>query len=157
MDDLLGDDQIETAAPVAVVEEAAPVQEEPELTGYAAVSAMDEEPESITKWKAEQAVRLQQLEEETAKKEQAMLEEAKTELDTWGKTYSSQNTERHERNLDDEKAFIAKRDETGPGNQWERVAFLIDFNSKSPNKVKDTSKMKSILIRLKSEGLKGRD
>jgi hypothetical protein len=38
--------------------------------------------------------------------------------------------------------------------QWEKVAFMIDFNAKATGK--DTSKMKSLLIRLKSDGLLNR-
>ena len=38
--------------------------------------------------------------------------------------------------------------------QLEKVAFMIDFNAKTSGK--DTGKMKSLLIRLKTEGLLNR-
>ena len=37
-----------------------------------------------------------------------------------------------------------------------KVAFVIDFNAKATGKGKDTSKMKSLLIKLKQEGLLNR-
>ena len=43
------------------------------------------------------------------------------------------------RTAEEEAAFIAKRDETTPGNEWERVAFLLDLTG-SKKTVKDTSR-----------------
>jgi len=63
--------------------------------------------------------------------------------------------EKAARNAEEEAAFIAKRDETTPGNEWERVAFLLDLTG-SKKTVKDTSRMKSMLIQLKTSGLQGR-
>jgi hypothetical protein len=42
--------------------------------------------------------------------------------------------------------------------RWEKVAFVIDFNAKAKEvkSGKDTAKMKSLLIRLKQEGLLNR-
>ena len=42
----------------------------------------------------------------------------------------------------------------GSSNPWQKVAFFIDFNKRPPGK--DTAKLKSILISLKSAGLEGR-
>ena len=94
--------------------------------------------------------------EAKSKEGMAALEAAaKAELDEWHAKNDKAKAERATRNAEDEAAFIAKRDETTPGNEWERVAFLLDLTG-SKKGAKDTSRMKSMLIQLKSTGLEGR-
>jgi len=59
-----------------------------------------------------------------------------------------------EKNVEGEKVFLSKMSDKEASNPWEKVAFMLDFNSKPVGK--DTSKMKSLLIRLKAEGLLNR-
>lgn len=141
---------IQGDAPV-VETEAAPV----EPTGFDAISAADSETEHSTAWKAKQAERIEALEAESSKLEAELATTASTELADWEKKHASAKENRASDNKDNESAFIAKRDETTSGNEWSRVAFLVDFTGKAKT-TKDTSRMKSCLIQLKQEGLLNR-
>lgn len=48
-----------------------------------------------------------------------------------------------------EKEYVAERDAESPGQEWERIAKLCDFNPKSSRNSKDTSRMRSIILQLK--------
>lgn len=48
-----------------------------------------------------------------------------------------------------EKEWVADRDAESPGQEWERIARLCDFNPKSSRSTKDTSRMRSIILQLK--------
>ncbi|KAG1666739.1 Clathrin light chain A [Nymphon striatum] len=48
-----------------------------------------------------------------------------------------------------EKEYVTARDATQPGQEWERIATLCDFNPKSSRATKDVSRMRSILLQLK--------
>lgn len=52
-----------------------------------------------------------------------------------------------------EEAFIKERDEETPGQEWERIARLCDFNPKNNKNTKDVSRLRSILLHLKQTGL----
>merc|ERR1712105_492446 len=48
-----------------------------------------------------------------------------------------------------EAEFVKERDETTPGNEWERISRLCDFNPKNNKNTKDVSKLRSLLLQLK--------
>mmetsp|Transcript_41732 Transcript_41732/g.63071 ORF Transcript_41732/g.63071 Transcript_41732/m.63071 type:complete len:223 (-) Transcript_41732:120-788(-) len=79
-------------------------------------------------------------------------EAAAAELKTWYDERSNNNSKRKETNRKDEKASEAARaDAMAPGaNPWERVVDLIDTNAKTADVARDTSRMRSLLIQLKS-------
>ncbi|XP_041082347.1 clathrin light chain A-like isoform X4 [Polyodon spathula] len=52
-----------------------------------------------------------------------------------------------------EEALVTDLDENNPGTEWERVARLCDFNPKSSKQAKDVSRMRSVLISLKTSPL----
>ncbi|RXM36700.1 Clathrin light chain A [Acipenser ruthenus] len=52
-----------------------------------------------------------------------------------------------------EEALVTDIDEKNPGTEWERVARLCDFNPKSSKQAKDVSRMRSVLISLKTSPL----
>lgn len=52
-------------------------------------------------------------------------------------------------NRDSEKEFVQQRDSDRPGEEWERVARLCDFNPKSAKGTKDISRLRSIILQLK--------
>ena len=52
-----------------------------------------------------------------------------------------------------EAAFIEERDSTAEGQEWERVARICEFNPKNNKSTKDASRLRSILLHLKQEGL----
>lgn len=48
-----------------------------------------------------------------------------------------------------EKELISQPIELEPGQQWERIAKLCDFNPKASRNSKDVSRMRSIILQLK--------
>ena len=52
-----------------------------------------------------------------------------------------------------EAEFVKERDETTPGNEWERISRLCDFNPKNNKNTKDVSKLRSLLLQLKQNPL----
>ena len=52
-----------------------------------------------------------------------------------------------------EAVFVEERDEDAPGTEWERVARLCDFSSKTSKNTKDVSRMRSIFLQLKQTPL----
>ncbi|XP_059192679.1 clathrin light chain A isoform X2 [Centropristis striata] len=141
---------------------------------YAAISNADRlqaEPESLRKWREEQADRLELLDENSRKQESEWKEKAKVELEEWHARQNEQleKTKTNNRVLDEdfykqpfseligyvaaEEAMISDLDENNPGTEWERVARLCDFNPKSSKQAKDVSRMRSVLISLKQSPL----
>lgn len=53
----------------------------------------------------------------------------------------------------DEEAFVADRDDSTGGHDWERVCRMCDFNPKGTKNTKDVSRMRSIFLQLKQTPL----
>ena len=49
----------------------------------------------------------------------------------------------------DEKEFVKQRDAPLPGQPWEKIARLCEFNPKGNKNTKDTSRMRSLLLQMK--------
>ena len=49
-----------------------------------------------------------------------------------------------------DKTFVAQIEPIQPGSEWDRVSKLCDFNPKTSKNVKDVSRMRSIILQLKS-------
>ncbi|XP_025016795.1 clathrin light chain isoform X1 [Tetranychus urticae] len=126
------------------------------------------EPEKIRKWREEQQNMLKQKDEEEIKKKKELAEQAKKELEEWYSRYEEQLNKSKVINreacnyfivsllsLDDnrnaEKEWIAERDAESPGQDWEKIARMCDFNPKASRNSKDTSRMRSILLQLKQQ------
>ena len=54
-------------------------------------------------------------------------------------------------NREAEKDFVNQRDSDKPGEEWDRVSRLCDFNPKSAKGTKDVSRLRSIILQLKQE------
>lgn len=52
-----------------------------------------------------------------------------------------------------EEVFVKERDQTEPGEEWEKICRLCEFNPKNSKNVKDVSRMRSILLQLKQTPL----
>lgn len=52
-----------------------------------------------------------------------------------------------------EDAYLKECDDDHPGSEWEKVAWLCDFNPKTSRQMKDMSRMRSVLISLKQTPL----
>ena len=48
-----------------------------------------------------------------------------------------------------EKELVNQSSEVEPGQEWERIAKLCDFNPKASRNSKDVSRMRSIILQLK--------
>ena len=119
----------------------APVRQAPaapaEPTGFAALSALDAESEAVTcgppspplpgplvthpsvrsKWKAEQAVRLQAIDAENLKADEAIKAAAKTELEAIVAEVTKAQESRAAANKEAEAAWVEQRDNPKPGSE----------------------------------------
>jgi len=100
-------------------------------------------------WREEQLKKIA----EKDKNEEAKLEEwrntAKRELEEWYARQAEQVEKHKKNNRVAEAEFVKERDETTPGNEWERISRLCDFNPKNNKNTKDVSKLRSLLLQLK--------
>ncbi|KAK6493022.1 clathrin light chain A-like isoform X3 [Huso huso] len=123
---------------------------------YAAISQVDRlqsEPESLRKWREEQLERLALLDANSRKQEAEWKEKAKVDLEEWYCRQDEQLEKTKVNNRAAEEALVTDIDEKNPGTEWERVARLCDFNPKSSKQAKDVSRMRSVLISLKTSPL----
>ena len=67
----------------------------------------------------------------------------------WYKMESENIKKAKKNNRDAEKEFVQQRDSDKPGEEWERVERLCDFNPKSAKGTKDVSRLRSIILQLK--------
>uniref|UniRef100_A0A914VVR7 Clathrin light chain n=1 Tax=Plectus sambesii TaxID=2011161 RepID=A0A914VVR7_9BILA len=79
------------------------------------------EPEKIRKWRQDQKQRLEQKDEAEEKKMQEWRGQAKKELDDWYKSRRDQLEKSKKNNRASEQDFIAERDTSEPGAEWERI------------------------------------
>ncbi|XP_041361650.1 clathrin light chain B-like isoform X1 [Gigantopelta aegis] len=124
--------------------------------GYSAISQMDEiraEPEKIKKWREEQKDRLEKKDVEEEEKQEKWLAAARKELEDWYKHHAEQLEKTKENNRAAEDAFVKERDESIPGQQWEKICRLCEFNPKNMKSSKDVSRMRSLLLQLKQTPL----
>ncbi|KAK7091784.1 clathrin light chain A-like isoform X2 [Littorina saxatilis] len=130
---------------------------------YSAVSQQDTvraEPEKIKIWREEQAKQLEQKDQQEDKAKEEWRQKAKKELDDWYKHHAEQLEKTKENNRYSsssltaaEEAFIKDRDEKVPGQAWEKITRLCEFNPKNSKNTKDVSRMRSILLQLKQTPL----
>ncbi|XP_072176154.1 clathrin light chain A-like [Diadema setosum] len=134
--------------------------EEPQTNGptdiYSAISVADtraNEPEKIRVWREEQKLLLAQKDEEAMKLEVEWKDTANKEVKDWYTRRDEQGVKAKASNRAAEEAFIKERDEVTPGQEWERIARLCDFNPKNSKNLKDVTRFRSILLHLKQSGL----
>ncbi|XP_014665075.1 PREDICTED: clathrin light chain B-like isoform X2 [Priapulus caudatus] len=131
-----------------------PVEVNGPAEGYAAIAQVDkvrQEPEKIKKWREEQKDRLAKKDAEDEKKRTDWRDQAKKELDEWYARQAEQLEKTKTNNRASEKVFIEERDTDIPGEEWERIARLCDFNPKTSRHQKDVSRLRSIILQLKQQ------
>jgi len=107
---------------------------------------------ALREWEAKHEEAL----EEAARKEATEREErrrgAAAELTKWNEERTGNTKKRMSSNRSDQEASEkAKVEASKPGaNPWERVADLIDTSAKTAEDSRDTSRMRNLLIQLKS-------
>ncbi|CAG0897592.1 unnamed protein product [Darwinula stevensoni] len=112
-----------------------------------------EEPEKIKKWREDQRIRLEKKDAEEEKAKLALREQAKRELEEWYKNHEEQISKTKSANRAAEKEYHTMSTAVEPGQEWERIAKLCEFNPKHSRGVKDTSRMRSIILQLKQSPL----
>ena len=111
-------------------------------------------PSVRSKWKAEQAVRLQAIDGENLKADEAIKAAAKTELEAIVAEVTKAQESRAAANKEAEAAWVEQRDNPKPGSEWQNVMHYIDEAKDAPKGVRDVARLRTILIQLKNEGLK---
>lgn len=119
---------------------------------YAAL-AEAAEPESIRKWRQEQAEQISARDAEAETKCAEWKAEAAKELENWHGKQNEVLAKTRSGNREAQEVFLAENTEQKPGQQWEKICKLCDFNPKNNRNCKDTSRMRSIFLQLKQNPL----
>ncbi|CAK9301247.1 unnamed protein product [Gordionus sp. m RMFG-2023] len=139
---------------------------------FSAISKEDKiykEPEKIKIWREKQQEILKEKDQEEEIKKKEMREHAKKELEEWQSMYKQQVSKAKENNRIQEKEFQQshnreniksnitreKNEKTADminkdKKEWEKVASLCDFNPKNSKHVKDVTRLRSVIVKLKS-------
>merc|ERR1712179_206371 len=87
--------------------------------------------------------------EEEEKKKKEMKEQASKELEEWYSQHKETIEKTRLSNRNAEKELASQSAEVEPGQEWERIAKLCDFNPKASRNNKDVTRMRSIILQLK--------
>merc|ERR1719416_101286 len=106
----------------------------------------------LREWETKHEEELEELSRKEASVKGQIRETAAGELAKWYQDRTAERTKRVEVNRASEKEMEAGRLAAmkPDANPWERVVDLIDTNSRTADEATDTSRMKSLLIQLKS-------
>jgi len=113
-----------------------------------------EEPAVIKEWREQQMEKLRKKDEEEENARNRLRDQAAQELSDWyaANTIQLEKLRTSNRaameNMD--RTFVSQIEPLQPGTEWERVSKLCDFNPKTTKTVKDVSRMRSIILQLKS-------
>jgi len=110
-------------------------------------------PQKILMWREEQQKKIAEKDQNEESKMEEWRNTAKRELEEWYSRQAEQVEKHKKNNRVAEAEFVKERDETTPGNEWERISRLCDFNPKNNKNTKDVSKLRSILLQLKQNPL----
>jgi len=110
-----------------------------------------EEPAKIQKWRELQKERLEKKDQHEENEKKKLREQAKRDLDEWYKNRNEHLEKTMKRNRALEQDQANERDSTQPGQEWDRVTRLCDFNSKSGRGTKDLSRLRGILLQMKNQ------
>lgn len=97
---------------------------------------------------------LRQKDQEEAVKKEELKQQAKKELAEWEARYAEQLEKSRKANRIAEKEWMAERDskEEPASPDWQKIAKMCEFNPKTGRSdCKDTSRLKSILLKLKGK------
>ena len=142
----LGDD-------LALEEEKEAEQEEEEQKEEKVVDNTPKVSEELLKFRADWRNRCIEMDELAREKKKALQEQAKAALQNFSKHRESHTSKRKASNRENEKDFMEQlQSEKESGNPWARVVNMVDTKEDADGM--DVSRMKSILIQLKSRPLK---
>eukprot|EP00931_Biecheleriopsis_adriatica_P101908 TRINITY_DN76957_c0_g1_i1.p1 TRINITY_DN76957_c0_g1~~TRINITY_DN76957_c0_g1_i1.p1 ORF type:complete len:193 (-),score=55.91 TRINITY_DN76957_c0_g1_i1:67-645(-) len=114
--------------------------------------AMIPEMNALREWEAKHEEELETAARKEASEKEERRRAATAELAKWNEEREGTSKKRMATNRSNEEASEkAKTEASKPGaNPWERVADLIDTSAKSTDDSRDTSRMRNLLIQLKS-------
>merc|ERR1712083_275199 len=106
----------------------------------------------LREWEQKHEAELEEISVKEQASKQASRKEAEDELKKWyseraeGIQKKAASNQQEEKTVEESRAAAAK-----PGaNAWERVVDLIDTNARTADESRDTSRMRALLIQLKS-------
>jgi len=148
-DDVLGggDDDVAGGEEKAVEEDEEEEQKEEKVDNTPKAS------EALLKFQADWRNRCIEMDKLAGEKKKELQAKAKEALDTFSKQRENHKSKRKATNRDNEKDFVEQiQSEKESGNSWARVVNMVDTKEDADGM--DVSRMKSILIQLKSKPLK---
>merc|ERR1712066_330760 len=106
----------------------------------------------LREWESKHEQELEEIQNKEAASKQATRKEAGDELTKW---YAERKENIEKKAEPNRKAEIAEKEnreaaEKPGANAWERVADLIDTNARTADEARDTARMRSLLIQLKT-------
>merc|ERR1719469_587454 len=112
----------------------------------------DTGPSALKEWESKHAQELDEIAAKESADKRARREKANEELAKFNEDRAAQAMKRVEVNRASEKEMETSRTAAlQPGaNAWEMVASLIDTNARTADESSDTSRMRSLLIQLKT-------
>jgi vacuolar-type H+-ATPase subunit H len=123
---------------------------------FAHQNVVHEVPEKIKKWREDQAKMLEEKDENEKKTIEKLRKEAEKELADWYDTYRSSKEKTKTINRNAEKDMTtADTNGNSDDSIWEKISSLCDFGgqAKAPKNGRDTTRMRSIFLQLKSSPL----
>merc|ERR1719221_500133 len=107
---------------------------------------------ALREWENKHEQELDEIDSKEKAEKNARRQAAQEELAKWYDDMNNNKTKRHDSIRTNEataKGAVAESIKPG-ANPWERVAELIDTNARAADESRDTSRMRSLLIQLKT-------
>lgn len=124
-------------------------------------TVVHEVPEKIKKWRENQAKMLEDKDENEKKTVEKLRKDAEKELTDWYDTYrgSKEKTKTLNRNAEKDMTTADTNGSNDDDTIWEKISTLCDFGAqaKAPKNGRDTTRMRSIFLQLKSAPLAARN
>lgn len=124
-------------------------------------TVVHEVPEKIKKWRENQAKMLEDKDENEKKTIEKLRKDAEKELTDWYDTYrgSKEKTKTLNRNAEKDMTTADTNGSNDDDTIWEKISSLCDFGApaKAPKSGRDTTRMRSIFLQLKSAPLAARN
>lgn len=121
---------------------------------FASNTVVHEVPEKIKKWREQQEVMLEQKDIKEKEATEKLKESAAKELSDWYATYrdSKEKTKTMNRNAEKDMSTSDTNGASSDDSIWAEISNLCDFGAqaKAPKNGRDTSRMRSIFLQLKS-------
>merc|ERR1719378_272056 len=105
---------------------------------------------ALREWEDKHNQELMAKEAEESSKKNELRAAAAAEIAKWKEERNANIKKAHDTNLANQEA-LAQSDNSVPGaTTWERIVNLIDLNARASDESRDTSRMRNLLIQLKS-------